>query len=176
MVFFKMQYLAQSLINDEKYSVAIKRVKEKLWFRPLVFCILSIIGALIAQVADSTILHELVQIKQNLDELLNNISASMLVISIFCCWINDFSIFQRATLQRRAHFNLQLLMMCQNALSVFIGSFIYSIVALVALKNGYYGRAGHFVLLYLLYFCISNNYFFLMGRSYFETRPHGSYN
>jgi hypothetical protein len=60
-----MQYLAQSLINDEKYSVAIKRVKEKLWFRPLVFCILSIIGALIAQVADSTILHELVQIKQN---------------------------------------------------------------------------------------------------------------
>jgi uncharacterized membrane protein len=65
----------------------------------------------------------------------------------------------------------------KNALSVFIGSFIYSIVALVALKNGYYGRAGHFVLLYLLYFfCISNNYFFLMGRSYFETRPHGSYN
>jgi uncharacterized membrane protein len=43
-------------------------------------------------------------------------------------------------------------MMCQNALSVFIGSFIYSIVALVALKNGYYGRAGHFVLLYLLFF------------------------
>jgi uncharacterized membrane protein len=29
-----------------------------------------------------------------------------------------------------------------NALSVFIGSFIYSIVATVALKNGYYGIAG----------------------------------
>jgi predicted methyltransferase MtxX (methanogen marker protein 4) len=34
--------LAQSLINDENIVVAIKRVKEKLWFRPLVFCILSI--------------------------------------------------------------------------------------------------------------------------------------
>jgi uncharacterized membrane protein len=34
----------------------------------------------------------------------------------------------------------------QNALSVFIGAFIYSIVAVVALKNGYYGRVGRFVL------------------------------
>ncbi|MBU2061417.1 MAG: DUF2254 domain-containing protein, partial [Bacteroidetes bacterium] len=34
----------------------------------------------------------------------------------------------------------------KNALSVFIGSFIFSIVALVALKNGYYGRAGLFTL------------------------------
>jgi hypothetical protein len=61
-IFLKIcSILAQSLINDENIVVAIKRVKEKLWFRPLVFCILSIIGALIAQVADSTILHELVQ-------------------------------------------------------------------------------------------------------------------
>jgi uncharacterized membrane protein len=34
----------------------------------------------------------------------------------------------------------------QNALSAFIGAFIYSIIALVALKNGYYGSAGRFVL------------------------------
>jgi uncharacterized membrane protein len=34
----------------------------------------------------------------------------------------------------------------QNALSAFVGAFIYSIVALVALKNGYYGSAGRFVL------------------------------
>jgi hypothetical protein len=48
-IFLKIcSILAQSLINDENIVVAIKRVKEKLWFRPLVFCILSIIGALIA--------------------------------------------------------------------------------------------------------------------------------
>ncbi len=34
----------------------------------------------------------------------------------------------------------------QNALSTFIGAFIFSIVALVALKNGYYDQTGAFVL------------------------------
>jgi uncharacterized membrane protein len=97
----------------------------------------------------------------------------MLVISIFAVgsMISAFSAASNTATPR----SFQLTIaddVSKNALSVFIGSFIY-IVALVALKNGYYGRAGHFVLLYLLYFCISNNYFFLMGRSYFETRPHG---
>jgi uncharacterized membrane protein len=36
--------------------------------------------------------------------------------------------------------------MSQNALSVFIGSFIFSIVATVALDNGYYGKSGIFIL------------------------------
>jgi hypothetical protein len=35
------------------------RITEKLWFRPLIFCLLSILE-LIAKVADSTRLHELV--------------------------------------------------------------------------------------------------------------------
>jgi uncharacterized membrane protein len=34
----------------------------------------------------------------------------------------------------------------QNALSTFIAAFIFSIVALIALKNGYYEKAGHFAL------------------------------
>jgi uncharacterized membrane protein len=34
----------------------------------------------------------------------------------------------------------------QNALSTFIGAFIFSIVALIALKNGFYDRAGRFAL------------------------------
>jgi uncharacterized membrane protein len=44
----------------------------------------------------------------------------------------------------------------QNALSVFIGAFIFSIVALVALLNGFYDRAGRFTLfvLTLLVFAI----------------------
>jgi uncharacterized membrane protein len=37
----------------------------------------------------------------------------------------------------------------QNALSTFIAAFIFSIVALVALKNGYYEKAGHFALFVL---------------------------
>jgi uncharacterized membrane protein len=34
----------------------------------------------------------------------------------------------------------------QNALSGFIGAFIYSIVALIAVKDGYFGKSGQFVL------------------------------
>ena len=34
----------------------------------------------------------------------------------------------------------------QNALSSFIGAFIFSIVAYVALENGYYDSAGRFLL------------------------------
>ena len=37
----------------------------------------------------------------------------------------------------------------QNALSIYIGAFIFSIVASVAFKNGYYGKAGYFVLFVL---------------------------
>jgi uncharacterized membrane protein len=37
----------------------------------------------------------------------------------------------------------------QNSLSTFIGAFIFSVVALIALQNGYYGKAGRFVLFVL---------------------------
>ena len=40
----------------------------------------------------------------------------------------------------------------QNALSAFIGAFIYSVVALVALMNGLYGKAGQFMLFALTMF------------------------
>ncbi|MEZ7498039.1 DUF2254 domain-containing protein [Flavobacterium sp. Arc3] len=144
---------------NENVLFAIKRLKEKLWFRPLIFCVLSIIAALIAQVADSTGLHELVPKinKDSLESLLNNISASMLVISIFAVgsMISAFSAASNTATPR----SFKLIIaddVSKNALSVFIGSFIYSIVATVALKNGYYGIAGNFTLFVftLLFFAL----------------------
>ncbi|WP_369769352.1 DUF2254 family protein [Flavobacterium sp. WC2416] len=69
----------------ENLLFVMQRIKEKLWFRPSIFCFVSILAALIAQIADSTRLHEIVpDIKtESLSELLNIISASMLVIAIF---------------------------------------------------------------------------------------------
>jgi uncharacterized protein (DUF2062 family) len=60
------------------------RLREKLWFRPLIFVCFHL-GTLIAQVADSTRLHELVpEINtESLETLLHTISSSMLVIAIF---------------------------------------------------------------------------------------------
>jgi len=147
------------LFMNENILFIVRRVKEKLWFRPLIFCVLSILGALIAQIADSTQLHELVpEIKnESLGELLSTISASMLVIAIFAVgsMISAFSAASNTATPR----SFKLIIaddVSKNALSVFIGSFIYSIVAMVALKNGYYGKAGHFVLFVftLLFFAL----------------------
>lgn len=139
---------------------ALNRLKEKLWLRPLIFCVLSVFGALLASIADSNrYLNEIVpQIKtESLEQLLSTISGSMLVISIFAVgsMISAFSA-ASSTATPRSFKLITADDVSQNALSVFIGSFIYSIVAMVALKNGYYGKAGHFILFLftLLFFAL----------------------
>lgn len=138
---------------------ALNRLKEKLWFRPLIFCVLSVFGALLASIADSTPLNEVApEIKtESLQQLLSTISGSMLVISIFAVssMISAFSA-ASSTATPRSFKLITADDVSQNALSVFIGSFIYSIVAMVALNNGYYGKAGHFILFLftLLFFAL----------------------
>lgn len=125
------------------------RLREQLWFRPLLFCIVSVVGALIAHQADGTRLDTLVPgIKlESIEGLLNTISASMLVISIFAVasMLSAFSAASNTATPR----SFKIVVtddVSQNALSVFIGSFIFSIVASVALGNGYYGKSGRFIL------------------------------
>lgn len=143
----------------ENIHLAFRRIKEKLWFRPVIFCFISILGALIAQVADGTYLNELVpDIKtESITELLNIISSSMLVIATFTVgsMISAFAAASNTATPRS--FNLIITDdVSRNSLSAFIGSFIFSIVALVAVKNGYYGKAGLFTLfiMTLLFFTL----------------------
>lgn len=128
------------------------RLSENLWFKPLIFCILSIIGALMAHFADGTFLRDITpEIKdESLDDLLKTLSNSMLVIAIFAVgsMISAFA-GASATATPRSFKLIVADDVSQNALSIYIGSFIFSIVASVAFKNGYYGRAGHFVLFLL---------------------------
>ena len=64
----------------------------------------------------------------------------------------------------------------QNALSAFLGAFVYSIVALIALQNGYYAEAGHLFLLVLtlavLAFVIANFYLDRSHRAAGATRQY----
>lgn len=128
------------------------RLSENLWFKPLIFCILSIMGALVATLADGTFLTDIAPDIQyeSLDDLLSTLSNSMLVIAIFAVgsMISAFAAASSTATPR----SFKLVVaddVSQNALSIYIGSFIYSIVASVAFKNGYYGKAGHFVLFIL---------------------------
>lgn len=129
-----------------------KRLVNKLWFRPLISCLLSIGAALIAHLADNSFMVEIAPDieKSSLEDLLTTISASMLVIAIFAVG-SMLSAFSAAsgTATPRSFKIIVADDVSQNALSVYIGSFIFSIVASVALKNGYYGEAGYFTLFVL---------------------------
>ena len=126
-----------------------KIFKEKLWFRPLLVCIFSALAALLAKVADGTGWHKLLPDvnRAAVEELLTTLSSSMLVIAVFAVgsMITAFNAASTAATPR----SFKLIIaddVSQNALSVFVGAFIYSIVSLVALKSEYYGSTGLFIL------------------------------
>jgi len=106
-------------------------------------------AALIAHQADGTRLNDLVPVIkiESIEKLLDIISSSMLVISIFAVasMLSAFSAAGRTATPR----SFKIVVtddVSQYALSTFIGAFIFSIVATVALDNGYYNQAGKFIL------------------------------
>ncbi|HAS59595.1 MAG TPA: DUF2254 domain-containing protein [Algoriphagus sp.] len=127
-------------------------LQERLWFKPLLFCIISVGSAFLAHIADNSFLDDMVpEIEEDsIEVLLNTISASMLVIAIFAVgsMLSAFSAASSSATPR----SFPLIVsddVSQNALSIFIGSFIYSIIATVAFKNDYFGKAGNFTLFIL---------------------------
>lgn len=130
-------------------TIYLSRIREKLWFRPLLFCIVSVVCALLAHQADGTKLDSVVpSIKvESIEGLLDTIAASMLVISIFAVGSMLAAFSAASTTATPRSFKIVVTDdVSQNALSVFIGAFIFSIVATVALNNGYFGKAGRFIL------------------------------
>ena len=136
----------------ERIRFFLNRVRERLWIRPLAFCMLSIAGAFLAKMADHTKLGQIVpEIKpESIETLLSIIAASMLVISTFAV-ASMLSAYATAssTATPRSFALVVSDDVSQYALSTFIAAFIFSIVALVALQNGYYAKAGHFALFVL---------------------------
>jgi len=127
----------------------LNRVRERLWVRPLIYCILSVSGTFLAKMVDNTTISPIVpQINpESIETLLSIIASSMLVISTFAVasMLSAYSAAGR-TATPRSYSLVVSDDVSQNALSTFIAAFIFSIVALVALKNGYYEKAGHFAL------------------------------
>jgi uncharacterized membrane protein len=127
----------------------LNRVRERLWVRPLIYCILSVSGTFLAKMVDNTKISPIVpQINpESIETLLSIIASSMLVISTFAVasMLSAYSAAGR-TATPRSYSLVVSDDVSQNALSTFIAAFIFSIVALVALKNGYYEKAGHFAL------------------------------
>ena len=130
----------------------VNRVRERLWVRPLAACVLSVAAAFGAKAADRAGLGQLVpQIAtESVEDLLAIMAASMLVIATFAV-ASMVSAYASASSNAtpRAFALVVADDVSQNALSTFIGAFIFSIVALTAVKNDYFRTAGLFAVFVL---------------------------
>lgn len=136
----------------ERIRFLLNRISERLWVRPLVVCILSIVGVFLAKTADNTGIGQLVpDIKPNsIETLLSTISSSMLVIATFAVASMLSAYTSASSTATPRSFSLVIADdVSQNALSTFIGAFIFSIVALIAVQNSFYEKAGRFTLFVL---------------------------
>lgn len=125
------------------------RFNERLWVRPLIACLFSIGAVFLAKGAEillSDIALPMITY-ESLEKLLSVLSASMLVIATFSVSSMVTAYSSAASTATPRAFSLVVADdQSQNALSMFIGAFIYSIVALVALMNNYFLKEGLFTL------------------------------
>lgn len=130
----------------------ILQLRKRLWARPLLFCIMAVLAAVMAHLADYWIPQDLPPeiSKDTVETLLTVISSSMLAVATFAVgsMVSAYASAGSAATPRAF-----LLVMdddvSQTALSSFIGAFIFSIVGLVALKTEFYGVAGRFAMFLL---------------------------
>nr|WP_067291711.1 DUF2254 domain-containing protein [Marinobacterium profundum] len=144
---------------NDRLRFLFNRISERLWVKPLLSCVLSILWVFVAKMADYAGLAALVPSisPDSIETLLSIISSSMLVIATFAVASMVSAYASASSTATPRTFTLVISDdRSQNALSAFISAFIFSIVALIALQNGYYGKAGYFALfiLTLLVFAI----------------------
>ncbi len=133
----------------ERFTFLLNRIRERLWVRPLVICLLSIAGVFVAKAVDEKGLFfiPLFVTADSLATILSIMASSMLVIAIFSVSSMVAAYASASGTATPRSFPLVIADdTSQNALSTFLGAFIFSIVALIALKNDYVDAAGRFVL------------------------------
>ena len=126
-----------------------KRLQERLWVRPLMSCVLSVVAAFLAKAADSLNLDGRIPSisPESIETLLSITAGSMLVIATLA--VTSMVSAYAAASSTATPRSFSLLVsddLSQNALSTFLGAFIFTFVALVALKNDFYGKNGLFLL------------------------------
>ncbi len=140
------------IVSAERIRIFLNRFRDRLWVRPLAVCLLSIVAAFIAKLADDTELAQFVPVLSAdlIETLLSIMASSMLVIATLAV-TSMVSAYASASSTATPR-SLTLVVaddVSQNALSTFIGAFIFSLVALTAAKNDYFEAAGLFTLFIL---------------------------
>ena len=148
-----------SMLNTDRFRFIISRIKERLWVKPLILCVLSIGGSFIAKLADdiglAAVLPEVDS--DSVESLLSIMASSMLVIATFAVGSMVAAYASASTAATPRSIPLVIADdVTQNALSTFVGAFIFSLVSLVSVQNELFGAAGLFAIfsLTLLVFAI----------------------
>ena len=139
--------------NTARFYLA--RLRESLWFKPLISCLLSLFAALVAGLADRFApIQSLPNVSsESIETLLAITAASMLIIAVFAVGSMLSAYASASNSATPRSFPLVVADdVSQNALSTFIGAFIFSIVALSAILNGFYSQAGRLILFLILIF------------------------
>lgn len=123
----------------------INRLRERLWFKPLLMCLISLFGALLAKAVEATPFAQHIPPvdPESVGTLLMILSGSMLVIATFAVGAMVSSFASASSNATPRTFPLVVSDdVSQNALSMFVGAFIYSLVAITFLRNDAYHAAG----------------------------------
>lgn len=133
----------------ERWKWFLIRISKRPWFRASLYSVLGIASALIALVVAPYIPDEVpTKIGSNaVDNILGVLASSMLAVTTFSLSIM-VAAYGSATnnVTPRAISLLVEDPTTQNTLSTFVGSFIFSLVGIIALSTGLYGENGRVVL------------------------------
>ncbi|MBI1216795.1 MAG: DUF2254 domain-containing protein [Alphaproteobacteria bacterium] len=125
------------------------QLTSRLWLRASVFCAIGVASALLGLIVRPYVPPELAQRvgADAVDGILEIIASSMLAVTTFSLSVM-VSAYAAAASSATPRATKLLLAdpTSQNCLSTFIGSFLFSIVGIVALKIGVYGESGRFIL------------------------------
>lgn len=138
-----------SLMSADRIRFLLNRFRDRLWVKPLIICLLSIVAAFAARLADGTALAQLAPAiaADSIETLLSIMASSMLVIATFSVGSMVSAYASAGSTATPRSFTLVVADdASQNALSTFVGAFIFSTVALTAVKNDYFETAGLFIL------------------------------
>lgn len=136
-------------VSLDRFRFLASRIEERLWIKPLLLCLLSIGSVFIAKWADS--LEPLIllpEVRQDsVEALLSIMASSMLVIATFAVGSMVAAYASASTTATPRSIPLVIADdVTQNAMSAFVGAFIFSLVALITVKHNFFGSAGLFTL------------------------------
>ena len=133
----------------KKWQWLLRQITRRLWFRASLLSVLAVASALIAIVIAPYVPSDLpAKIGADaVDNILNILASSLLAVTIFSLStaVSAYGSAARSVTPRATKLLIEDVT-TQNALATFLGSFLYSLVGIIALSTGAYGMQGRVVL------------------------------